>query len=60
MNSLSSSPTKESIFINLVNLSSKITKDAFGNIGDKLGEITNQRRETVDREMIRFLPKKYE
>ena len=40
---------------NLVNISSTIIKDAFAHIGGRLGELTNQRRETVAREMIRFL-----
>ena len=57
MNILSSSPTEESMFINLVNLSSKITKDAFAHIGGKLDGLPNQRRETVAREIIHFLLK---
>ena len=47
MNSLSYSTTKESMFINLVNLSSNTLKNAFAKIGGKLGELTNQIRETV-------------
>ena len=46
--------------INLVNLSSTIFKDAFAHIGSNLGELTNQIRETVAREMIDFLLKKSE
>ena len=45
------------MFIKLVNLSPEIIKDAFSHIGGKLGELPNQRRETVSREMIRFLLK---
>ena len=48
------------MFINLVNIYSKIFKDTFAHIGGKLGDIPNQRRETVAREMINFLLKKYE
>ena len=54
MNSLSSSTTEELMFINLINLSSTIIKDAFAHIRGKLGGIPNQRRETVSREMINF------
>ena len=57
MNILSLSPTKESVFINLINLSSKITKDAFAHIRGKLGELPNPRREKVAIEMIRLLLK---
>ena len=57
MNSLSLSPTKELLFINLINLSSTITKDTFAHIRGKLGGLPNQRRETVDIEMIRFMLK---
>ena len=57
MNSLSLSPTKELMFINIVNLSSTITKDTFAHIGGKLDELPIQRRETVERYMIRFLLK---
>ena len=45
------------MFINLVNIYSKIFKDTFAHIGGKLGDIPNQRRETVAREMINFLLK---
>ena len=45
------------MFRNLINISSKITKDAFGHIGGKLGEIPNHVRETVARDMINFLLK---
>ena len=55
MNSLSWSPTKESMFTNLVNLSSKTLNDYFSHIGGKLSELPNQRRETAAREIIRFL-----
>ena len=44
-------------FTNLINLSSTITKDVFAHIGGKLGELPNQRRETVAIDMIRFLLK---
>ena len=47
MNSLPSSTTEELMFINLINLSSTIIKDAFEHIRGKLGGIPNQRRETV-------------
>ena len=40
------------MFINLVNLSSAIIKDAFAHIRGNIGELTNHRRETVSREMI--------
>ena len=52
MNSLLSSSAKELMFIKLVNLSSKIIKDAFGHIRGKLGELPNQIREKVARYMI--------
>ena len=58
MNSLSSSPTEDSMFINLVNLSSTIFRYAFAHIRGKLGEVTNQIRETISREMIIFLLEK--
>ena len=58
MNSLSLCTTKELMFINLVNLYETIIKDALAPIGGKLGEIPNQRRETVSIEMIPFLLKK--
>ena len=48
------------MFINLVNLYSKIIKEAFAHIGVKLGELPNEIRETVAREMIHFLPEKAE
>ena len=37
------------MFINLVNLSSNTTKDAFSHIRGKFGELPNQRMETVAR-----------
>ena len=40
------------LFINLINIYSTIIKDNFAHIGGKLGELTNQRRETVAKEMI--------
>ena len=46
------------MFINLINLSSTIIKDAFAHIRGKLDKLPNQRRETVAREMISFLLKK--
>ena len=55
MNILPSSPTKESMFINLVNLSLKTIKDVIANIGGKIGELSNQIRGTRAREMILFL-----
>ena len=58
MNSLSLYPTKESMFINLVNLSLAIIKDAFLHMGGNLGELPNQIRETVSIDMIRFLQEK--
>ena len=60
MNSLLSSPTKDLMFIKLVNLSSTIIKGAFGHIRGKLGELPNQRREKVARYMISLLLEKYE
>ena len=54
MNSLSSYPTKESIFMDLVNLSSATRKDDFSHIGGMCGELPNQIRETVGREIIRL------
>ena len=45
------------MFINLVKLYSTTIQDNFSHIGGKLGEITNQRRETVAIEMISFLLK---
>ena len=58
MRSTSLSTTKESKFINLVNLSITIFKEAFAHIGGKLGGLPNQRRETVSREKIYFLLEK--
>ena len=58
MNSLLLYPTEELIFINLINLSSTIIKDAFAHIVGKLGEITNQIKEIVAREMIHFFQEK--
>ena len=55
MNSLLSSPTEESILINQVNLSSNTPKEYFSHIRGKLGELPNQRRETLSRDIIRFL-----
>ena len=46
------------MFINRVNLSITIFKEAFAHIGGKLGGLTNQRRETVSREKIYFLLEK--
>ena len=46
------------MLINLINLSSTITKDDFAHIEGKLGEIPNQRREIVAIKMIHFLLKK--
>ena len=40
-NSLSSSTTKESLFINLINLSSNTLKDDSSHIGGELGELPN-------------------
>ena len=57
MKILSSYPTKLSMLTNLVKLSSTIIKYAFAFIEGKLGELPNQSRETVSREMIRFLLK---
>ena len=55
MNSLASSPTKESMLIKIVNLSLNTLKYAFAHIRGKIGELPNQRRETVSREIICFL-----
>ena len=55
MNSILLSPTEESMFRNLVNVSSIIIKDASGHIGGNQGEIPNQIRKTVDREKINLL-----
>ena len=51
--------TKESLVIVEERLTRlmKIIKEAFAHIVGKLGEITNQRRETVARDMINFLLK---
>ena len=48
------------MFINLVNLSSKITMDYFSHMGGKLGEVPNKIRETLSRMIIRFFLEKYE
>ena len=50
MNSLSSSTTYEDRFIQLIKKSSNTIKDAFVNIGGKLSELPNQRRDIVSRE----------
>ena len=55
MNSLSSSPTKEPMFVYLVNLSSNTIKYTFENIGGNIGELPDKKRETLAIEMIRFL-----
>ena len=60
MNSLPSPPSEESMFTNLVNLSSNTLKDAFSHIGGKIVENLNQIRETVAREIIRFLKSRNE
>ena len=60
MNSILLSPTKYLMFINLVTLSSKIIKGAFGHIRGNLGELPNQIREKVARYMISLLLEKYE
>ena len=52
MNSLSSFTTDEERLIQLIQQSSNTIKDAFVHIGGKLDELTNQRRDTVAREMI--------
>ena len=57
MKIISSSLIEESMSINLVNLSSTINTDAFAYIVDKLGELPNQRRGKVARDMIHFLMK---
>ena len=57
INSLSASPTKESMFSNFFNLYSTIIKDTFGHIGGRIGVLPNQRRETVSRKMINLLLK---
>ena len=40
------------MFIEIINLSSKTLKDTFVHLRGKLGDIQNQRRPTVDREII--------
>ena len=55
MNSLLSCPTKEYMFIYLVNLSLNTLKYAFSYIVGNLGELLNKRRETVSIEIIQFL-----
>ena len=45
------------MFRNLVRISSTIIKYAFGHIRGKIGELPNQIRETVAREMIDLLLK---
>ena len=57
MNSLSLYLTKKLMFMNLVNLSLTIIKDAFDQIRGKLGKLPNQRRETVDKDITHFLLK---
>ena len=51
MKSLLLSPTKELMFINLVNLSSTIVKDAFAHIGGNVSELPFQRQEKVARDI---------
>ena len=53
--SLSSSTTDADRFIQLIQQSSNTIKDDFVNIGGKLAELPNQRRDTVAREMIRIM-----
>ena len=55
MNSLSSSTTKDTIFINLADLSSNTLKDASSHVGGNIGRVINQIRETVVRKIIWFL-----
>ena len=55
MKSLSLSNTNEERFTQLVQQSSNTTKYYFVHIGGKLSELTNQRRDTVAREMIRIM-----
>ena len=52
MNSLSLSNTDEYRFIQIIQQSYNIIKDAFVHIGGKLVELPNQRRDIVSREMI--------
>ena len=53
MYSLSLSPSKLSMFLELVNLTSNTPKDTYAHIGGKLDDLQNHRRETVSREIIR-------
>ena len=46
---------KESIFVKLVNLTLKNIKDSFPNLRGKVGELLNQRRGTLARDIIRRL-----
>ena len=43
------------MFTNLFNISSNTLKENFSHIKGKLGELPNQRRETVAIDIIRFL-----
>ena len=45
------------MFIDLINFSLTLIKDAFSHIEGKLGKVSNKRRETVAREMIPFFMK---
>ena len=45
------------MFRNLVNLYSTTIKDAFGHVRGNIGELPNQIRETVARQIINFLLK---
>ena len=55
MYSLLLSTYKESMFIKLVNLSLNTLNDAFAHPGCNIGDLPNQRRETVAREIIKRL-----
>ena len=45
-------PSEESMLIKLVNLSYNTIKDAFEHLVGKLGDLTNQIREKLTREII--------
>ena len=55
MNSMSLSTTYEERLIQLIQQSSNTIKDAFVHIGEKLGELPNQIRDTLAREMIQIM-----
>ena len=55
MNSMDLSTSNEERLIQRIQQSSNTIKDAFVQIGEKLANLPNQRRDTVDIEMIQIM-----